>query len=613
MATKTNSKSNVHWHVSLDAAQAHLYTVTLRLARCKRQQLLRLPVWIPGSYLVREFAKHLQGLQAWQDDAPLAITQLDKCTWQLGNQRSGPVEVRYQVWALDPSVRTAWLDADRAFFNGTSLLLCPQGLSTAPCLLSIEPPSHAPHWTLATALQPVQVDARGFGSYTAPDYEQLVDCPVEMGQLWSGTFTVSDVPHRLVIHGAPPGLDGERLLHDTQRICETQWRLWHPERFSSSPRRRGKPAGAFTHYQFQLWAVHEGWGGLEHSNSTALITPRADLPRLPSPWEAPAKAGAPRPDGQLRLLGLISHEYFHTWNVKRLRPSEFDHYNYQQENYTELLWFFEGFTSYYDDLVLRRAGLIDDNSYLGLLTKTLNSVAQTPGQRVQSVAQASFDAWVKYYRQDENSPNASVSYYTKGALVALCLDLRLRQEGHTDLDQVLRALWQRCQGGPMAEQDLLEVLHEQSHRSYAAELQAWVHGTDDLPVLELLRAHGIATLEEPVGLEQRLGLRLQPGAALRVRHVLRAGAAEQAGFNPGDEWIGVARADSPHAQWRLEQLTDLALYCGDATRILALVQRDRRLLTLHLELPAPQHQIRLLVQDAPTAQHWLQGPPPSPT
>ncbi|MGQ0709257.1 MAG: M61 family metallopeptidase [Rhodoferax sp.] len=611
MATRNRSKAALHWRIGLDHAQAHLYTVTLTLARSQRQQVLSLPVWIPGSYLVREFSKHLQGLQAWQDGRALAITQRDKCSWRLDNRRTSAIELRYQVWALDPSVRTAWLDLERAFFNGTSLLLRPEGLPAHPCLLSIDAPRHAPQWTLSTALEPQQVDARGFGTYTAPDYDHLVDCPVEMGPLWSGEFSVSGVPHRLVVNGAPAGFDGQRLLADTQRICETQWRLWHPERFTGGAQRRGKTAGAFRHYQFQLWAVHEGWGGLEHRHCTALIAPRDDLPRLPSPWEAPPKPTAPRPEGQVRLLGLISHEYFHTWNVKRLRPAEFAHYDYQQENYTELLWFFEGFTSYYDDLLLRRAGLIDDATYLGLLTKTVNSVAQTPGQRVQSVAQASFDAWVKYYRPDDNSPNASVSYYTKGALVALCLDLRLRQEGRTSLDQVLHALWQRCQGGPMREQDLREVLQELAGRSYTPELQAWVHGTDDLPVSELLRAHGVAVLEEPVGLEQRLGLRLQPGAGLRIRHVLRGGAAEQAGFNPGDEWIGVARADSAQTQWRLQQLSELAACCGDATRILALVQRDRRLLTLALELPGPEYQVRLVVQDASAAQRWLQDNTPS--
>ncbi len=195
-------------------------------------------------------------------------------------------------------------------------------------------------------------------------------------------------------------------------------------------------------------------------------------------------------EGYTTLLGLISHEYFHTWNVKRLRPAAFARYDYTRENYTDLLWFFEGFTSYYDDLLLRRAALIDDAVYVRLLNKTINQVLQAPGRKVQSVAQASFDAWVKYYRQDENTPNATISYYQKGALVALCIDLTLRREGKATLDDVMRALWQRCQGGPMQEADVLAVLQSLSGRSWAKEIKAWVHGTGELPLRPLAGVAG---------------------------------------------------------------------------------------------------------------------------
>jgi len=285
-----------------------------------------------------------------------------------------------------------------------------------------------------------------------------VDCPFELGPFWSGSFTACGIPHRFVVAGAPPSFDGAKLLADTQAICEAEIRFWHgQERSQKQSRSRktgeGQSPIPFKHYVFMLNAVADGYGGLEHKNSTALICKRADLPRLPRTTLAPTTHK--QPEGYTQLLGLISHEYFHTWNVKRLRPLELATYDYTQENYTELLWFFEGFTSYYDDLLLRRAGLIDNATYLKLLTKTVNGVAQTPGRLVQSVAQASFDAWVKYYRQDENTPNATVSYYTKGSLVGLCLDLSLRAEGKTSLDAVMRGLWARCQGGPMAEADLL--------------------------------------------------------------------------------------------------------------------------------------------------------------
>jgi predicted metalloprotease with PDZ domain len=372
-------------------------------------------------------------------------------------------------------------------------------------------------------------------------------------------------------------------MADAQKICEAQIRFWHE---------RKRPP--HKNYLFILNVVDDGYGGLEHRNSTALIASRRDLPRI---------GEARMTDGYITLLGLISHEYFHTWNVKRLRPAEFAHYDYAQENYTQLLWFFEGFTSYYDDLLLRRAGVIDDATYVKLLNKTINQVMQTPGREVQSVAQASFDAWVKYYRQDENTANATVSYYTKGALVALCFDLTLRVEGHGTLDDVMRALWQRCKAGPMAEADFAAVLKELGGRAFHRELAAWVHGTRDLPLKELLERQGIAVLEEPSQLQQRLGLRVaEASGAVQIKNVLRGGAGEQAGFAANDEWLGVEVAGSG---WRLTKLDDLPLYAGAHRKVTALVSRDRRLLRLDLTVPQAATTWRLVLRDAQQAQAWL--------
>ncbi|MBC7468882.1 MAG: M61 family metallopeptidase, partial [Ramlibacter sp.] len=302
------------------------------------------------------------------------------------------------------------------------------------------------------------------------------------------------------------------------------------------------------------------------------------------------------------LLGLVSHEYFHTWNVKRLRPAEFAHYDYSAENYTQLLWFFEGFTSYYDDLLLRRAGLIDDTTYLRLLNKTINQVLQTPGREVQAAAQASFDAWVKYYRQDENTANATVSYYTKGSLVALCFDLMLRAEGDSSLDDVMRALWLRCKAGPMAEADFAAVLRELGGRAYTRELAAWVHSTRELPLEELLGRHGVTVLEEPAQLAQRLGIRVTETSGVVIKQVLRGGAAELAGIAANDEWIGVEVAGNG---WRMTKLDDLTLYVGTHKKVIAVVARDRRILRLELALPAAVTTWRLVLRDAALAQPWL--------
>jgi len=279
------------------------------------------------------------------------------------------------------------------------------------------------------------------------------------------------------------------------------------------------------------------------------------------------------PDGYLTLLGLISHEYFHTWNVKRLKPADLATVDWQRENHTGLLWFFEGFTSYYDELMLLRCGLIDAPRYLRLLAKTVNAVATTPGRQVQSVAAASFDAWVKYYRPDENTPNATVSYYLKGALVALCFDLTLRQQGRS-LDVVLRGLWKHSGGGPITEADIAEVLAQVAGRRLDAELQAWVHGTGELPVADLLATLGVRAQAERAGLAASLGLRLSEGpvSGVQVKHVLAGSAAAVAGLSAGDELLAIDG-------WRIRRLDDAQAWMQREQPFSMLLVRDQRVLT----------------------------------
>jgi predicted metalloprotease with PDZ domain len=600
---RTTIAPGVHYQVSIADPHSHLFDVTLTVAQPEAEQLLQLPVWIPGSYLVREFAKNLQKLSCTQSGKSLSAVQRDKGSWLVSCKPGVTLTVQYQVYAFDNSVRTAWLDASRGFFNGTSLFLKVTGAEEHAHVVEVRAPYQMPDWKLATGLEPVRTLKSGFGSYRADNYDALVDCPVEMGTFWSGHFEACGIAHRFVVAGVSESFDGSKLLADTQAICETEIRFWHGE--------PGKPKGnagavPFKNYLFMLNAVHDGYGGLEHRNSTALICTRKDLPRLERQTLAPTTHK--QPEGYSVLLGLISHEYFHTWNVKRLRPSEFTRYDYTQENYTELLWFFEGFTSYYDDLLLRRAGRIDNAAYLKLLGKTINQVQQTPGRLVQSVAQASFDAWVKYYRQDENTANATVSYYTKGSLVALCLDLTLRSEGRTTLDAVMQALWRRCAGGPMTEQDVVDVLAELGGRSFAKDMARWVHSTQELPVAELLERHGVKVHREPDQVAQQLGLRVKESNGLSIHQVLRGGVAEAAGFASGDEWLAVqAVGTKASGPWRMQTLDDLTLYCGNAKKVIATVARDKRLLTLTLTLPKPSVAMRLSVSDAIATNRWLEG------
>ncbi|MFM8623122.1 MAG: M61 family metallopeptidase [Betaproteobacteria bacterium] len=572
------------YRVEIADLKAHLLRVHLSIPEPAANQTLSLPVWIPGSYMVRDFSGHLQGLQARQGRKRLMPEQIDKCTWRLPSKKGQALEASYEVYANDPSVRMAQLSDERCFFNATSVCLRVHGQDDRALILEIPPPQSRKPWILATGLKPLKVDRRGFGRYQAADYDELADSPVTWGALWHGQFEVAGVPHRLVVSGAPPTFDGQRLLEDTQKICRTHIRFWHED--GRAP---------FERYVFMLDAVNEGYGGLEHRNSTALICGRRDLPKVGSSSAS---------EGYTTLRGLISHEYFHTWNVKRLRPAEFARYDYTRENYTELLWFFEGFTSYYDDLMLRRCGLLDNAGYLKLLGKTINQVLQTPGRKVQTVAQASMDAWVKYYRHHENTPNATVSYYSKGALVALCLDLTLRSiRANLSLDDIMRGLWRRCGAGPMTEQDLLAQLRESSGRSFEAQIKQWVHSTEELPLRDLLQTHGVAIKEEPDALAQRLGLRVDESAGLKIRTVLHGGAAHAAGLSAGDEWLGLetGRATS----WRLRRLDDLMLYARAGEKVRAWVSRDDQLLWLPLKVPQEGKTWRLAVQEAQTLTRWL--------
>jgi predicted metalloprotease with PDZ domain len=585
----------IRYEVDVAAAQRHTFSVELRVERPAAEQRLSLPAWIPGSYLVREFARHLSALAAEQDGRAVALEQLDKATWLARCHGAAPLVVRYQVYAFDTSVRAAFLDATRGFFNGTAVCLRVEGLDRSPHVLALAGLPAA--WDVATTLSPQP--GGGAHEFVAPDYDALVDHPVELGRFWRGRFEAAGVPHEFVVAGALPDFDGERLLADTRRICEAEIAFWHSG---------GAP---FERYLFLLNALEDGRGGLEHRSSTALVCARRDLPRRFSP-EAGAAAKPETGDGYVGVLGLIAHEYFHAWNVKRMKPRELETLDYTRENYTRLLWFFEGFTSYYDDLLVLRAGLIDTARYLKLLATTLTGVQGTPGRGVQSVAAASFDAWVKYYRADENTPNATISYYAKGSLIALALDLTLRSEGRGSLDDVMRCLWQASEGGPIDEGDIAAALQAVGGRSYEQELAQWVHGTDELPLAGLLRRFAIEIDAQPATLAQRLGVRTSESAltGVKVTHVLRGGTGEAVGLAPGDELIAAGG-------WRLRRLDDALRTLPASGETTLLVGRDQRVVALPLAIEslaaAEAGALQLRVDDKADAaarrlhEAWLAG------
>jgi predicted metalloprotease with PDZ domain len=501
---------------------AHLFAVTCRVSTPDAAgQRFSLPTWIPGSYLIREFSRHIVRIHAEAEGKPVALTKQDKATWQAAPCK-GALTLRYQVYAYDLSVRGAYLDRQRAFFNASSVFLRAHGREDAPHRVELLPPDFASDWRTATSLARAGAAPWGFGAYQAKNYADLLDHPVEMGRFTHVEFAVHGVSHHLVVSGNAP-FQQQRLCRDLARICGEQMALFAQPRLAAP-------------YLFLLATTDNGHGGLEHRNASALLAAHDDLP-------APHLTAQETPENYIRLLGLCSHEYFHRWNVKRILPAEFIAADDQRETYSHLLWFFEGVTSYYDDLCLARAGVIDEKRYLGLLAKTLSQVQNTPGRAAQSLAESSFDAWIKYYRPDENSPNAGVSYYLKGAWVALWLDLRLRRKG-VCLDDLMRCLW-RDYGSKdigITQAEIYAAVAHLGGSALARALQAAVEGTHDLPLEGLLAQVGVKLAWQAENSNTPwIGLRhAAVEGRVRIRHVLSASPAEQAGLAAGDVLLALA-------------------------------------------------------------------------
>ncbi|MEK9720175.1 MAG: peptidase M61, partial [Quisquiliibacterium sp.] len=526
MKPAATNPAKVQYRIVPIDPRAHLFEVELS---CQTPdpagQRVSMPAWIPGSYMIRDFARHVVSIQARCGSRRVALKKLDKQSWRAAPCR-GTLTLRYRVYAWDLSVRGAHLDATHGFFNGTSVFLWVDGLEGEACTVEILPPGDrtGANWQVATTLQAVDTNRQHFGTYFAASYDELIDHPVEMGNFTKLAFQAHGAPHAVTLSGRHD-CDGERLVKDLQKVCEAQIRLFEP--------RKRKPP--FEQYLFMTTVLGEGYGGLEHRSSTALIASRADLPY----------AGMKETtDGYRRFLGLASHEYFHAWNVKRIKPQAFVRYDLDRENHTALLWVFEGFTSYYDDLMLVRSGVITQAQYLKTLGATVNQVARNPGRQMQSVAESSFDAWTKYYRQDENAPNAIVSYYTKGALVALCVDLtiRVRTGSRRSLDDVMRLLWRRYGASQAArrqglpENGLPDLVLEATGVSLNDEIARWAHGTDELPLAECLQHAGIA-IERKAGAlrDAMLGARLSARhGELTLASVIQHGACHRAGLCAGD-------------------------------------------------------------------------------
>lgn len=522
----------IDYQVRLLSPQAHQFEIICAIAKPdKAGQRLSLPAWIPGSYLVRDFARHIMSIEAHCTGKAVAIKKLDKHTWHC-EPCHGTLEIRYIVYAYEISVRAAYLDTTRGYFNGTSLFLRVDGQENSPQRVKLLPHGK---WHVATALPAIKTDKQGFGSYQAENYDQLIDSPVEMGEFAVAEFKACGVPHRLVVCGRH-NADLTRISRDLKRICEHHIQFF------------GKPA-PFERYDFLLYAAADDqYGGLEHRNSTSLICPRSWLPTPDSQVDE---------DNYADFLGLCSHEYFHAWHVKRIRPQSLMDADADlgREAYTRLLWVFEGFTAYYDSLALARCGLLTRQQYLEHLGRDITRYLRTPGRHVQPLEDSSFDAWIKLYRPDENSPNAQISYYLKGSLTALALDLHLRSTGKTSLDDIMQSLWQQYgKTGTGLPEDSMEKLVKSLGGTTASKLlKLAVSDTTDLPLDKLLEKFGVryqlraASSDGDKGGKAGssskprhvLGIKLAGGKEAKLASVFTGGAAEQAGLAGGDVIIAI--------------------------------------------------------------------------
>ena len=520
---------------------AHLYRVSLLIPEPNGAgQIVQLPAWIPGSYLIREFARHIISIEAFSKTRKINITKIDKHTWQIA-PCIGPVQLEYEVYAWDTSVRGAYLDERRGFFNGSCVFLSVVGQTHQPCLVDICPPEgeHYQSWHIMTTMREHVAERYNFGQYIADNYDELIDHPVEMGHFISGKFAACGTTHEIALSGAIPNLDLTRLTRDLAKICTAHIKLFEPHNLQAPVKR----------YAFLVNAIDSGYGGLEHRASSALLCTRNDLP-VQGKNRAHSSNNKNLEKNYRQFLGLCSHEYFHMWHIKRIKPAAFVPYDLQRENYTRLLWLFEGFTSYYDDLMLLRSGVIELNDYLDILAKTIFAIQRTPGRFKQTLAESSFDAWIKHYRPDENSANSTVSYYTKGALVALALDLTIRQASHgaKSLDDVMRALWQQF-GHDFYQREYASGLDENQtidffNQATGLKLDPWLNyaidSTRELPLAALLEEHGFTLTMHTNQHLPSLGIRLKHEGAINVVAQVYSGKpGQQAGLAAGDILVAI--------------------------------------------------------------------------
>jgi predicted metalloprotease with PDZ domain len=502
--------AEIHYYVAMPQPQSHLFEVTLQLKGWQAPVLdLKMPVWTPGSYLVREYARHLQDFRV-EADQPLSWQKVSKNHWQIDTIGSTELAVRYRVYANELTVRTNHLDPTHGYFNGAALFLYVLGYEQHPLQITVIPPN--PDWRIATALPPVTAQPNTF---EAVNFDALVDSPFEVGLHSRYDFDVLGKPHQFVIWGKG-NADPARLVADTQKIIAVEAEL-----FGGLP---------YDRYLFLLHLTTQSFGGLEHKNSCSLIYSRF---------------GFNNDDRYHRFMQLVAHEFFHLWNVKRIRPQGLEQFDYDGENYTPSLWFSEGTTSYYDLVLPLRAGIYTAKTFLKNLSKEISRYLTTPGRQVQALSESSFDAWIKLYRRDANSDNSQISYYLKGEMVSLLLDLLIRSQhqNRRSLDDVMRQMWHQF-GKPeigFTPNDLQTVIETVAGQPLDQFFHRYLDTTEELPFDQYLEPFGLRLQPEDTHpLPAFLGLTVKSeGGRELIKFVEFGSPAQQAGIDPDDELLAL--------------------------------------------------------------------------
>ena len=505
---------SISYTLSTPKPQDHYYHVEMQLDGFKEKELdVKMPVWAPGSYLVREFAKNLNLVKAFdQNGKALKVVKTNKNTWCIKKGKASKVTVKYEVYAFELSVRTSFLDMTHGFVSGSGVFMYVKGYKDMNGRVDIK--MHPIFSAVTTALKPngEEVARDGLRSFVFEDYDHLVDSPIEIGNQEIFSFEAAGAEHEVAMYGSA-NYDIEQLKVDMKKVIEATTDV-----FGQNPNKK---------YTFIIHNVVDAQGGLEHKESTVLSVNRWT-------YEGPKYIG---------FLSLVAHEYFHLWNVKRIRPVELGPFNYDEENYTTLLWVMEGFTSYYDELILRRAGFYSEKDYLAKLFSTINYVEGSTGTRVQPVAHASFDAWIKAYRPNENSRNTTMSYYSRGTVLASLIDAMIieKYDGKKCLDHFLRHLYDTFYVGKdrgFSEAEFKSELEEFTGRNLDDFFAKYVHGTEIPPYNDYFSPIGV-NVEYKGEPKPSVGLSLKSSEGRVIVRGIRSGsAAENAGLSVNDEIIG---------------------------------------------------------------------------